>query len=226
MAKGGKKSSRRSYDRAITPVEYGGLQKAYDHFNAELFGKTLPDVFITYQRRANSRGYFSADRFAGRAGKFGKHELALNPDAFIDRTDEQICSTLVHEQVHVWQEAHGQPSPRRYHNKEWAGKMKSIGLQPSSTGMVGGKETGQAITHYILPNGPFAGAYAKLAAGGWKLNLQSAPHPVNGGGSNSKTKFTCSSCGQNAWGKPDLAILCKPCRVQMREPNSANSIVR
>jgi hypothetical protein len=36
---------------AITPIEYGGLQEAYDHFNTELFGKSLPDVFITYQRR-------------------------------------------------------------------------------------------------------------------------------------------------------------------------------
>jgi predicted SprT family Zn-dependent metalloprotease len=33
-------------------------------------------------------------------------ELALNPDAFIDRTDEQICSTPVHEMVHAWQHAH------------------------------------------------------------------------------------------------------------------------
>jgi hypothetical protein len=208
-------------DRAITPVEYTGLQKAYDHFNAELFGETLPDVFITYQRKAHSRGYFSPDRFAGRIDRFGKHELALNPDAFIDRTDEQICSTLVHEQAHVWQEAHGKPSPRRYHNKEWAAKMKSIGLQPSSTGVVGGKETGQAITHYIVPGGPFTRAYAKLAATGWKLNLQSAAHSGENGGRNSKTKFTCSSCGQNAWGKPDLAILCKPCQVEMRELKAA-----
>jgi len=99
--------------------------------------------------------------------------------------------------------------------------MKSIGLQPSSTGAVGGKETGQAITHYILPGRPFAQAYAKLAVTGWKLNLQSAPRPGTPGGANSKTKFTCSSCGQNAWGKPDLAILCKPCKIQMREPKAA-----
>jgi hypothetical protein len=78
---------------AITPLEYSGLQDAYDHFNAELFDGKLLDVFITYQRKAHSAGYFSADRFSGRVGKFGKHELALNPDGFINHTDEQVVQT-------------------------------------------------------------------------------------------------------------------------------------
>jgi hypothetical protein len=177
------KPSFRTYERkadehaAITPVEYGGLQEAYDHFNKALFGSKLPDVFITYQRQAHSKGYFAVNRFAGRnGGNLGRHELALNPDTFVDRTDEQICSTLAHEQAHVWQHAFGKPSARGYHNKEWAAKMKAIGLQPSSTGAVGGKETGQRVTHYIIPDGPFARAFAKLAETRWKLNLQSAHH--------------------------------------------------
>ena len=33
---------------AITTVEYGGVQAAFDHFNKTLFGRQLPDVFITY----------------------------------------------------------------------------------------------------------------------------------------------------------------------------------
>ena len=147
---------RKADDRtAITPIEYGGLQEAFEHFNAALFDGALPDVFITYQRKANSIGYFSPDRFSGRIGTFGKHELALNPDGFISQTDEQICQTLVHEMAHVWQHAYGKPSKRGYHNKEWAAKMKAIGLQPSSTGMVGGKETGQRMMDYIIPGGPF-----------------------------------------------------------------------
>ena len=99
----------RSYDpisevssTSITPVEYSGLQMAYDHFNVILFDGSLVDVFITYQRHAHSRGYFSPDRFSGRDDVSGRHELALNPDGFVGRTDEQICSTLVHEMVHVW----------------------------------------------------------------------------------------------------------------------------
>jgi SprT-like family len=171
----------------------------------------LPDVFITYQRHAHSRGHFSADRFSGRVGEFGKHELALNPDHFLGRTDEQITSTLGHEMVHVWQHVLGKPAARGYHNKEWAAKMKAIGLQPSNTGAVGGKETGQQMSHYIIPDGPFAKAFAALAATGWRLNLQSAHRAGAKGGANSKTKFTCPSCGRNVWGKPDSAVFCKPC---------------
>jgi predicted SprT family Zn-dependent metalloprotease len=206
---------------AITPIEYRGLQQAYDHFNQDLFdqllfGDELPDVFITYQRRSHSRGYFSPDRFAARGGVGGKHELALNPDHFYGRSDEEICSTLVHEMMHHWQHANGTAPKRAYHNKEWAAQMKSIGLLPSNTGAVGGKETGSQMSHYILEGGAFQQSFKKLAASGWKLNLQSAPVSGPKGGRNSKTKFTCSECGQNAWGKPDLAVICMHCRIEMK----------
>jgi hypothetical protein len=213
------KSPVRKYERkadppaAITPVEYGGLQQAYDHFNKVLFDGTLGDVFITYQRKAHSAGYFSPDRFSGRVGSSGKHEheLALNPDGFIGQSDAQISQTLVHEMTHVWQHAFGTPGSRGYHNKEWAAKMKAIGLMPSSTGMVGGKETGQRMMDYPIPDGPFVKAFAALAASGWKLNLQSAARDGGPKAPPSKVKFTCLSCGQNAWGKPDLLIACIPC---------------
>jgi hypothetical protein len=196
---------------AITPHEYGGLQAAYDHFNKELFEGVLPDVFITYQRHAHSAGYYSPDRFSGRVGQFGKDELALNPDNFIGRTDKQITSTLVHEQTHAWQKAFGTPASRGYHNKEWAKKMKEIGLQPSSTSGVGGRETGQHMSHYIIPHGAFDQAYERLAATGWALNLQSAPSAGPKGGRNRKTSFACTGCGQKAWGKPSLDLICHTC---------------
>jgi hypothetical protein len=124
----------------------------------------------------------------------------------------------VHEMVHVWQHAHGKPGARGYHNKEWAAKMKSIGLQPSSTGMVGGKETGQHMLDYVLPDGLFTKVFATLAGTGWRLNLQSAPRLGGTKAPNSKVKFTCPSCEQNAWGKPDLAIVCEPCAIKMLSP--------
>jgi hypothetical protein len=127
--------------------------------------------------------------------------------------------------VHLWQHTFGKPSSRGYHNKEWATAMKAVGLQPSSTGAVGGKETGQRVTHYIIPGGPYAQAFAALAATGWKLNLQSAPHVGAPKAPPSKVKFSCPSCGQNAWGKPDLAITCTPCGLAMRSAVSAGAML-
>lgn len=213
----------KSYDRqaAITPIEYSGLQAAYDFFNAELFGGALPDVFITYQRKAHSYGHFAPDRFSSRVAEDGRHELALNPDGFIDRPDKNILSTLVHEMAHVWQHYFGTLKSRHYHDKEWAAKMKEIGLQPSSTGMPGGKEIGQQMSHYIIPGALFELSYDRLAATGWRLNLQSAPRPGQRGGTNSKTKFTCPACHQNVWGKPDSAVDCRHCGAEMQPVQAA-----
>jgi hypothetical protein len=200
----------------ITEAEYGGLQQAYEFMNAAFFGGKLPNVMFTLQRITGAKGYFSPSRFTWRTGDgiVPQHELALNPDAFIGRTDEEIISTVTHEQVHCWQEAHGKPPKRHYHNREWAAKMITIGLMPSNTGAVGGKITGIRMTHYILPDGLFTKAFAELAATGWKLNLQSAPALGREGGRQSKTKFTCASCGLNVWGKPDAAVVCCNCATQ------------
>jgi len=94
--------------------------------------------------------------------------------------------------------------------------MKLNGLQPTSTGMADGRETGQHMTHLIVRGGRFELAFNRLAASRWRLNLESAMRPNQQKGPSSKTKFTCGKCGQNAWGKPDLEVTCTPCRVPMR----------
>jgi len=197
---------------AITITEYQGFQQAYDFFNRELFEGSLPQVLVTLQRHAKTRGYFSPERFSGRIDKSAVHELALNPDSFAGRTDEMILSTLAHEMAYVWQQTHGKPPRRGYHDRQWAGKMREIGLQPSSTGEPGGKETGQSVTHYIIPGGRYAKAYAKLAAQGFQLHWQSVPASEQAKAKkSSKTKFTCPECGQNAWAKPDALLICGEC---------------
>jgi hypothetical protein len=194
----------------ITLKEYQGFQRAYDFFNRELFAGSLPQVLVTLQRHANTRGYFSPERFKGRIEKAAVHELALNPDTFTGRTDELILSTLVHEMAHVWQETHGEPSRRGYHNRQWAEKMREVGLQPTSTGEPGGMETGQSVTHYIIPEGHYARAYAQLASSGYKLHWQSLP-AVGSAKKTSKRKFTCPECRQNAWAKPGACLICGQC---------------
>ena len=200
---------------AITTTEC--LQAAFDFLNAKLFGGKLPDAQFNFTRKPHMLGHFAEDRYSGRVTQFKKPEIALNPNSFNGRTDEQIVSTLAHEMKHLEQHCFGKPSARGYHNKQWAASMKAIGLMPSNTGAVGGKETGQQMSHYILPNGAFARTFAELAATGWKLNLQST---IYAGGEKKpkkdKTKYTCPSCGLNMWANiPDADINCNSCRCVM-----------
>jgi predicted RNA-binding Zn-ribbon protein involved in translation (DUF1610 family) len=116
--------------------------------------------------------------------------------------------------VHHWQEHCSGKKRQRYsyHDREWAAKMKSMGLQPSNSGMVGGKETGVRMSHYILDDGPFQIAYKKLAATGWRLNLQSAA--VAGKIAKprtDKTTFVCPDCGWILYGKADSEPVCGTC---------------
>lgn len=198
---------------AITPAEYNAFQQAYDFFNRELFSGTLPHVLVTLQRHAKAYGYFSPERFIGRTEKEAAHELALNPDHF-GRTDELILSTLVHEMVHVWQKAHGKMPRRGYHDRQWAQKMKEVGLHPSDTAQPGGKETGQNMGHYIIEHGPFAVAFGRLHATGFRLRWQSRTAEADRtrkAKKASKTKYTCPDCGQNAWARPEAQLICGAC---------------
>ena len=206
----------RTRQRTITSEEYAGFDGAYGWFNTRLFGGHLPPCLITLQRKAKSRGYFATDRFGHRQDtSTSTHELALNPDTFVDRSDKDILSTLVHEMCHCWQWHFGKPSRTGYHNKEWAVRMVTVGLMPSDTGAPGGKQTGQSVSHYIMARGPFDQAAEQLLATGFRLNWQSLTPERQQSKARSKTKYTCPACGQNAWAKPDAALICGECEEAM-----------
>jgi predicted SprT family Zn-dependent metalloprotease len=154
---------------------------------------------MTLQCGPRTGGYFAAKRFQHRTGSEIIHEIALNPDSFVGRTDEQILDTLVHEMAHVWQQTYGKPGRRGYHNKQWAAEMKRIGLYPSDTGQPGGKETGEGMSDYIIEGGRFQVACRKLLARGFKLDWQgrSQDEPKKWG----RIKYSCPNCGLNAWGE-------------------------
>ena len=142
---------------------YHEILTIYDYFNWKLFDKQLPEVIIVLQRQNNVMGYVSCKRWINKSKtEEMRHELAINPQYWLGWPIEEILSTLVHEQCHIWQEEYGDPGRRHYHNAEWADKMKSIGLMPSSTGKPGGKETGDKVGDYIILNGPMHKAIIAL----------------------------------------------------------------
>jgi len=156
---------------------YESLQTAFDHFNGVLFASELPDCLITLRSSRRQRGYHHAERFVSPDGKV-IHELALNPGFFTLQPLEVALSTLVHEMVHHWQESLGQSTPSNHHNQEWVRRMQSIGLEPTSTGLPGGKQTGRKVSHYIHPDGLFIKACQQLIATGFTLPWMDRYAPV------------------------------------------------
>jgi hypothetical protein len=194
-----------------TSETYGSFQRAYEHFNAELFGGELPGALFTMQRRRNSRGYFSFSRFGQRRGDQIVDEIALNPKTFLERTDREIISTAVHEMAHQWQFHFGKPGRGNYHNKQWAAKMREVGLIPSHTGEPGGKQTGQKVTHYIDEDGPFDLAWQQLESFGFKLDYQDRSIDRAVEPRRLKVRYACPVCSIHVWGRPELKLACLAC---------------
>lgn len=210
-----------SNTQSVKPTRetYDPLQQAYEALNRSLFEGALPNCLITLQRSKKSYGYFCGDRF-GRADGTLTDEIALNPTHFRDRPQEEVLATLAHEMAHLWQHHFGKPGRGRYHNMEWAEKMKSIGLQPTSTGKDGGAETGDVMGHMIVPDGQFDRAVRKLLARGLVVSWTEQPEKhsapdddaVDKDDSKSKSgkriRYVCPHGDMKAWAKHGAKLVC------------------
>ena len=214
-----------------TTHQFTKYQKLYDFFNKKLFKKQLPFCLLILSRKtARCCGHFSKDRWRDKEGN-KTHEINLNPVYMATADDMNICQTLVHEMVHLWQYEFGNPSRTGYHNKEWANKMEEVGLTPSNTGKEGGNKTGQQMDDYPTPDGIFLKVFESMPK---DLLLPFKSSEMIGGltyidgvsaedetenqeegepkrPKKNKVKYSCS-CGFNVWGKPELNIICGECK--------------
>jgi predicted SprT family Zn-dependent metalloprotease len=158
--------------KTVSPTNqtYQSLLYAYNFFNQALFDTTLPPVVFTYHRQNRVMGYASFERWVNQEKQF-VDEIAINPEYFAKFPLMEICQTLVHEMCHIWQAHHGKPGRRGYHNQEWADKMISIGLMPSSSGKPGGNKTGESMMDYVLLDGKFLRSSRRLVRKGFAFPL-------------------------------------------------------
>ncbi len=226
---------------SVGPTEeaYSDLIFAYAFFNDQLFEGKLSAPLITLARKPRMLGAFAPKRFQNRDGDIA-HEIILNPHYLSQREDFDTLSTLAHEMAHQWREDFGPtPSGKRrggYHDAEWADCMERIGLMPSHTGKPGGKRTGPRVSHYVINGGPFEFAARKLLSKGfvirWADRLIMKTDPAasadDDGSPETKkpkdrVKFTCVTCGLNAWAKPSAALKCSPCDEELVSPEATPS---
>lgn len=228
-----------------TAEAYGELDTAYRAFNTMLFNDHLPLCLITLQPRClRVYGYYSGGRFRSNRNKDRTtDEIALNPVHFKRSKPTEILTTLAHEMVHLWQEHFGKPSRRGYHNHEWAAKMMSIGLHPSSTGKPGGAIVGQHMSDYLIPHGALAVAIDVLIENGFGISwydriadliedaepadgtaMPSGPATIQPTRSGARVKYSCSVCALNAWAKPAVNLVCGKCQKLMLPGSRASGV--
>ena len=226
--------------KELTPTEeqFKALTGAFKYFNVRLFNGKLPSCILNFSRKKNTHGFLAPSRWR-RVDSVDEyiHEISLTPYTFY-REPRLVFSTLVHEMVHLWQWEFGSPSRNGYHNREWAKKMEEVGLIPSNTGQEGGKKTGQSMTHYIDPSGKYHTLFDKIPSalllpftsiegdiikrmidsksnrnGSDKNNTESKLDKRNRliSSGRKKTKYNCSSCNLNVWGRPNLELKCLKC---------------
>ncbi len=217
-----------------TVETYEDLNRVFRVFNQQLFRAQLTPCLITLRATGRSKGSFHALRFVHDDGR-RSHEIALNPEYLGRASIEQCLSTLAHEMVHQAQFEAGTAARRGYHNSDFASRMAAIGLPSSATGLPGGKAVGEHMSHYIEPDGSFERLLSDLCDAGFRghwarqfapevestwaqgrADQADAPVPTRTNGRNTnKQKFLCPSCGQAAWGKPALKIVCGVCSESM-----------
>ena len=222
----------RSKRKHPTEEVYTDILIAFEWFNERLFEGQLSFPVFTFSRKPRMLGAFVPYRFRRVSGE-SAHEIILNPHYLSLLGDYETLSTLAHEMAHLWREEYGIEATsgryrsRGYHDEVWAECMDRIGLAPSDTGAPGGKRTGTSVSHYVIDGGPFDLAARELIADGFVIrwrdrtaelpeatgSAEGAAFPPNPNPSRAKDriKFSCVSCGLNAWAKPSAQLKCTPC---------------
>jgi len=172
----------------------------------------LPDPVIAFENLRNLNT-FAAFRLT-RSPEGLQNEIIMNSEHFIDKDGKKEWAfgrwaeleTLLHEQVHEFQQVYGKDpiipgKSKNYHNKEFVEKCESIGLHP----MLG------AGCHTQLADGPFEILMKELGVEK-PQGLPEPPGDLNidwfrwfmeelGKGRKGKStlhKWTCPECGLNA----------------------------
>jgi hypothetical protein len=216
-----------------TQAQFEAYRQMFDYFNAALFGGSLRPVLLNFSRHAGSYGFFAPERWhdAAPGAEVKAHEISLNPSHLATRSPIQTASTLVHEMCHLWQQDHGTPPRRGYHDREWSAKMAEVGLVTVCPKTGKEKRSAPALTHRIEEGGAFERAFRAMpeafllpwsssdgrprtAAGGATGAEGKAPEAPK---SRNKVKYSCPGCAANVWGKPGLSVLCGECGESFAE---------
>lgn len=159
---------------------YDVLELIFHRFNDDLFESALGerldfnDIIFTLERKNKQIGLLSYKQYKkvedGEATF--KHEISLNPEYFAIAPKIDVLRVFCQELTRLYRYVHGEKKKMKtdYYDEYFGEYMMTIGLHPSNTGAVGGKEVGKKMSSYILPDGKFLKVCNALVEEGIILN--------------------------------------------------------
>lgn len=180
------------------------LTRIFDRFNHHFWNDELPSVIITFKPTKGAYGHMSTTRCWVSDDLENKYEL--NISAFtIDRTPEEICATLLHEQVHLYciiNNISDCSNIGRYHNKRFKKIAEEHGLECKLVDNYGWAKTTLSDEGFTY--------FKKLNIKKSSYNYVKPPRKVP------LKRYRCPRCQiTTAWLSSKQYILCGYCKVRL-----------
>ena len=128
------------------------VARAFDFFNDLHWAGRLPTpIFAFFRQPPNGRklGHYRPRSWRAPAGEL-RDEVILYADLALERGMLEVLLTLLHEEVHVWQQHFGEPGTQ--HNTQWHQEAARVGLVTS--GPSGFTQPGEAFRRAVADLAP------------------------------------------------------------------------
>lgn len=181
------------------------LTRIFDRFNHHFWNDELPDVMITFTPIKGTHGHMTSIPVWISDTAEDKYELNISAYT-IDRSPQEICATLLHEQCHLYcrvNKIKETSNKHRYHNKKFKQIAEAHGLDCEKH-----EYLGWTIT--------------TLSAEGLKyfkrLNIKQFAYRYEKPKHKKRTlmRYQCPSCKETkAWVASEQNIICGNCLVPL-----------
>lgn len=187
-------------------------EELFDLFNAHFYNGELtrPAITVSPDGGRGAYGWCSVQE-VWKADNEMHREINLCAE-YLDRPMNEVCATMLHEMVHLYNLLHGIEDTSNngyYHNKRFKDTAEAHGLHIEKD-----KKYGWTVTSLT----PEAEAWLKDTLGDESINASRLPEAsgVKGGGSKSKNrsiKYVCPECGTIIRATREVNVVCGDCEV-------------
>lgn len=186
------------------------LEDLFLKLNIQLFGSCLekPIITVAPDRTGGAYGWCTSWKAWEDGTVDGYYEINICAE-YLDRPLEEICATLLHEMVHLFNLQRGVKDCSRngyYHNKQFKKTAEAHGLIVEKTRSRGFAETALALATLKFVK--------TIEAEDFTLVRPKLPAPK---GSSNSIRYVCPTCGFIARTTRRGELICGACQVTLQE---------